>query len=319
LALGRLRDDTGLAGAVLLATCNRVEIYADPAGADPAALPGILGAFLARDRGAVGGVGGSGYSHAGAAAVGHLFRVAAGLDSLVLGETEILGQLKDAYDLARGEGHASAPLNRAFQRAFAVAKSVRSATAIQRGNTGIAGVAVTLAGRVLGDLSGREVLVVGAGDTGGKVARALQGRGARCVIVANRAQGRAAALAAELGGRAVRFDSWDHEFARVDIVVCATDAPHPVLDRPKLERLLRPRGARPLLLIDLAVPRDVDPAVAGMPGVHLADIDDLSTVADEAVRRRHGELAACDAIVRAAAEEFVSARRAARGLAAVAA
>lgn len=300
-AAGRIRS-LGLASeAVVVSTCNRVEVYAAAPAADPAALADALSAFLTIDRGHSAERHGVLYDHSGAGALEHLFRVVSGLDSLVLGETEILGQMKRAYSVALAAGHTGGVLNQAFQRAFAVAKRIRSETAIQRGNTSVASVAVGLAGRIFEDLHRREVLVIGAGETAAGTARAFRARGVRGIRVSNRSADRAEALAGELEGRAVGFQDWEREFATVDIVLSATGSARPILDRRVMERLIAGRGSRPLLLVDLAVPRDIDPAVSGMPGVVLANVDDLQSVADAATRLRRGEIERCEAIVRAAA------------------
>lgn len=307
-ALSRLKTSGVATEAVVLSTCNRVELYAAGIG-DLPALSRRVRSFLGEDRGFDGDLASVTYTHSDGAALEHLFRVASGLDSLVLGETEILGQLKKSYSVALESGHTGGVLNKAFQRAFSVAKRVRTETQIQRGNTSVAAVAVDLAERIFDDLAHREVLVIGAGDTSEKTARALLSRGARSILVSNRTFDRAAALAEELGGRAIHFDEWEREFSRVDIVVSATGAPHYILDRPKLERLLRPRGNRPLLLIDLAVPRDIDPVVTMINDVFLANVDDLQAVADSAARQRREELARCEEMIRTTAAEFQGGRR----------
>jgi glutamyl-tRNA reductase len=227
----------------------------------------------------------------------HLFKVACGMDSMVLGETEILGQLKKAYELAFQHKHTGARLNKAFQRAFHVAKHIRTETNIQRGSVSVASVAVELAEKIFSSLSDREVLVIGAGETSEKTARALLSRGARSIIVANRSHDRAVALANELGGRAVQFDDWAGEFEKIDIAISSTSAPHHILDRAKLEPLMKLRHHRPLLLIDIAVPRDIDPEVNFLENVYLYNIDDLQAIADGYLKQRQEEIARCDAII----------------------
>jgi glutamyl-tRNA reductase len=227
----------------------------------------------------------------------HLFKVACGLDSMVLGETEILGQLKKAYELAFQHKHTGARLNKAFQRAFHVAKHIRTETNIQRGSVSVASVAVELAEKIFSSLGDREVLVIGAGETSEKTARALLSRGARSIIVANRSHDRAVALAKELGGRAVQFDDWAGEFEKIDIAISSTSAPHHILDRAKLEPLMKARQQRPLLLIDIAVPRDIDPEVNFLENVYLYNIDDLQAIADGYLMQRKEEIARCEAII----------------------
>jgi glutamyl-tRNA reductase len=303
--LGRLRA-AGLAEeGVLLSTCNRVELYVatTQVGAQAGS---ALREFLVKEREYPLFEPNHLYVHQEQAAVEHLFRVASGLDSLVLGETEILGQLKRAYDLALRDGFTGKALNKAFQKAFSVAKQIRTDTQIQRGSTSVGSVAVELAEKVFDTLKRCEVMVIGAGDTSEKTARSLQSRGARSILVSNRSYDRAAALASELGGRAIHFDQWESEFARIDIVISSTSAPHYVLDVPKLERLLRVRPSRPLLLIDLAVPRDIDPAVERIENVYLYNVDDLQAIADESIRQRRDEIARCDEIIRERAQALLA-------------
>ncbi len=283
--------------AVLLSTCNRVELYAAAEG-DLRTVAARLREFLVQDRRFPGPLEPVSYTHLGRGCLEHLFRVAGGLDSLVLGETEILGQLKKSYDMALKAGHTGKVLNQAFQKAFSMGKQLRTETQIQRGNTSVASVAVELAEKIFDDLRHREVMVIGAGDTSEKTARALLSRGARSLLVSNRSIERATALAAELGGRAIRFEDWDHEFHRVDIVISSTSAPHHVLDRARLEQLLRSRPSRALLLIDLAVPRDIDPEVEKLNDVFLYNVDHLQAVAEEYGRQRREEVARCEAIIR---------------------
>ena len=288
----RLRTRGLVDEVVLVSTCNRVELYASSSHPVPSLAMGLQESLQA-DR-APGAEGFRGwYRHEGRAVATHLFGVASGLDSMVLGETEILGQLKRSYDVATRHGSTGRVLNTLFQSAFQAAKEVRSTTGIQRGNTSVASVAVDLADSLCRGLEGREVMVIGAGDTSEKTARALLGRGARSLIVSNRCFERASALAGELGGRAIRFDDWEQEFARLDIVISSTRAPHHILDRTRLERLLNHRSRRPLLLIDLAVPRDIDPAVRGLEGVFLVDVDDLQGIAEGHLRARQQERDRC--------------------------
>ena len=338
-ALRSLRESGVAAEAVILSTCNRVEIYAatalEPAGAfaglknflrrwgeiaeastisapAPAPRPGERrgeeAVFSSSNPPAPNlappgpgeGVQWSGdelYTLAEPQSLHHLFKVACGLDSMVLGETEILGQIKQAYTLAHQHGHTGARLNKAFQRAFHVAKHVRTHTDIQRGSISVASVAVELAEKIFSSLKGCDVLVLGAGDTSEKTARALLSRGAQSIAVASRSLERAQILAKEFGGRAVPFDQWTAEFAKIDIVISSTSAPHHILDRAKLEPLMKARHQRPLLLIDIAVPRDVDPEVNFLENVYLYNIDDLQAVADDYLRQRKEEIARCEQII----------------------
>jgi glutamyl-tRNA reductase len=295
-ALKSLRD-SGIAGeAVILSTCNRVEIYA-ATPVEPARAFAELKEFLVSHHAYEDPLNDVLYTFGEPQSLHHLFKVACGLDSMVLGETEILGQLKTAYDLALKHGHTGARLNKAFQRAFHVAKHVRTHTNIQRGSVSVASVAVELAEKIFNSLGDREVLVIGAGDTSEKTARALLSRGARSIIVANRSFDRAQALAGELGGRAVPFDDWAGEFEKIDIVISSTSAPHHILDRAKLEPLMKARRQRPLLLIDIAVPRDIDPEVNFLENVYLYNVDDLQGIADDYLKLRREEIARCEVII----------------------
>ncbi|MBM3879570.1 MAG: glutamyl-tRNA reductase [Verrucomicrobia bacterium] len=296
-ALAALRTSGIAEEAVILSTCNRVELYA-ATGCDPGQALPALRQFLLGNRGFAAPLDSGIYGRHEPESLEHLFRVVCGLDSMVLGETEILGQVKRAYDLALQHRATGRALNKAFQRAFNVAKQVRTETNIQRGNVSVASVAVDLAEKIFSALAERAVLVIGAGDTSEKTARALLSRGVQRVLVTNRSHDRAVALAAELGGQAVPFDRWADEFARLDIIISSTSAPHFILDRPKLAPLLPLRPNLPLLLIDIAVPRDVDPAVNQLENVFLYNIDDLQTIANDALRQRQEELARCNIIIR---------------------
>ncbi len=293
----QLLREQGLASeAVILSTCNRVEIYAATA-LEPASAFAEFKRFLVTCHDYRDPLTDEIFTFGEPDSVQHLFRVACGLDSMVLGETEILGQLKKAYELALNHGHTGGKLNKAFQRAFNVAKHIRTETSIQRGSVSVGSVAVELAEKIFSSLDDRHVMVLGAGDTSEKAARALLSRGARSIVVANRSYDRAANLARELGGRAVQFEQWGNEFDRIDIVISSTAAPHYVLDRTKLEPLMKLRRNRPLLLIDIAVPRDIDPEVNLLPNVYLYNIDDLQAIADDYLKQRKEEIARCEAII----------------------
>jgi len=315
-ALKSLRASGAADEAVILSTCNRVEIYA-VTPLETARAFAELKQFLLRwgettGEPAAGSSRGNDrtaqrafptsvddelYTLAEPQSLQHLFKVACGLDSMVLGETEILGQLKKAYDLAFQYKHTGARLNKAFQRAFHAAKHVRTETNIQRGSVSVASVAVELAEKIFSSLAGRDVLVIGAGETSEKTARALLSRGARSIVVANRSHDRAVALATELSGRAVPFDDWGAEFQKIDIAISSTSAPHHILDRARLEPLMKARHHRPLLLIDIAVPRDIDPEVNFLENVYLYNIDDLQTIADDYLKLRKEEVARCEQII----------------------
>jgi glutamyl-tRNA reductase len=296
-ALEKLRHEAGAGEAVILSTCNRVEIYAATECPEREAAA-RLRQFLIdyhqwreplRDEI---------YSHTESRGVEHLFKVACGLDSMVLGETEILGQLKKAYDLALRHKHTGRRLNKIFQKAFNVAKQIRTETNIQRGSVSVGSVAVELAEKIFSSLREHPVLVIGAGETSEKTARALLSRGAHSILVSNRSHERAAALALELGGRAILFEDWAGEFSRVDIVISSTAAPHHILTRPQLAALMKARKNRPLLLIDIAVPRDIDPEIKFLENVYLYNIDDLQEIAGDYLQQRKEEIARCEAVIR---------------------
>lgn len=296
-ALDKLRASGLVDEAVILSTCNRVEIYAATTHDESHALAGLRD-FLLHHHKYHDPVGTELYLLREPQSVEHLFKVACGMDSMVLGETEILGQLKKAYDCALQHKHTGPRLNKAFQRAFNVAKHIRTETNIQRGSISVASVAVELAEKIFDSLADRHVMVIGAGETSEKTARALLSRGARSVIVSNRSHERALALATELGGHAIHFDEWHTEFARIDIIISSTAAPHYVIDRRRLDPLLPLRANRPLLLVDIAVPRDIEPELNFLENVYLYNIDDLQAIASDYLKQRHGEIARCEAIIR---------------------
>jgi glutamyl-tRNA reductase len=294
----QLMRDSGIADeAVILSTCNRVELYV-ATSLEPAKAFAALRDFLVTCHDYRDPLTDEIYTYGEPQSLYHLFKVACGLDSMVLGETEILGQLKKAYDLALQQGHTGARLNKAFQRAFNVAKHIRTETNIQRGSVSVGSVAVELAEKIFSRLADRDVLVIGAGDTSEKTARALLSRGARSIIVTNRSYDKAVALAQELGGRAIQFDDWGKEFQNIDIAISSTAAPHYILDRAKLEPLMKLRRNRPLLLIDIAVPRDIEPEVNFMENVFLYNIDDLQSMAADYLNQRKEEVARCEQIIR---------------------
>ncbi|MGZ8939764.1 MAG: glutamyl-tRNA reductase [Limisphaerales bacterium] len=291
---------------VIVSTCNRMEIYAVTAGSDREALENIR-TFLVEHRRYEQKLNGELYLYSEPNSLEHLFKVACGMDSMLLGETEILGQLKRAYELAFQHKHTGSRLNKAFQRAFNVAKHIRTSTNIQRGSVSVASAAVELAEKIFSNLDEHHVMVIGAGDTSEKTARALLSRGAKSLIVSNRSFDRAATLANELGGRAVSFDDWTTEFQNIDIAISSTAAPHYVLDREKLEPIMKARRNRPLLLIDIAVPRDIDPQVNFLEAVYLYNIDDLQAIADNYMKQRQEEIVKCEAIIREKAQALLDA------------
>jgi len=295
-ALKEMRDAGLTSEGVVLSTCNRVEIYAVTPLA-PAEAFARMKEFLIAHHAYDGALGDELYTLAEPHSLHHLFKVASGLDSMVIGETEIFGQLKSAYEVAFTHKHTGARLNKAFQRAFNVAKHIRTATNIQRGSVSVMSAAVELAEKIFTALAEHEVLVIGAGETSEKTARALQSRGVKKITVTNRSPERATALAAALGARTVPFEHWTEELERIDIAVSSTAATHHILDRAQLELLMKRRKHRPLLLIDIAVPRDIDPAVSELDNVYLYNVDDLQSIANEYLNLRHEEVARCEQII----------------------
>jgi glutamyl-tRNA reductase len=289
--LKRLHGIDGVSGAVIISTCNRVELYAS--GLCPMrALDGFHEILQERA-----GLQAPLYHHDTPQAVRHLFRVASGLDSMVLGETEILGQVKKAYAIASEAGLANRSLHKLFQHAFRVAKSVRTETQITSGPTSIGSVAVELAGKIFDSLEGRRVMLIGAGEISERTARSLQSRGVRSVIVTNRTYERAAALAAQIGGMALHFDHWEKSLVDVDILITSTNAPHAILTADKIAPVIRQRRGTPLFVIDLAVPRDADPAINELDGVFLYDIDSLEQIAAQSLDIRRQEVTRCECLI----------------------
>ena len=242
------------------------------------------------------------------AAATHLFRVAAGLDSLVPGEGEIQGQVRSAYE----RGAVGPLLDRLFRQALHAGKRVRTETAIGESPASVASAAAALAAQVFGDLGGRRIVVVGAGKVGELAARNLVSRGAELTFVANRTLDRASSLAERFGGEALSLDALGPELETADIVVSSTAARETILAREQVERALSARRGRPLLLVDLAVPRDIDPAIKELHGCFLYDIDDLQSVVEETLTGRRGEAARAEAIVAGEGERFRRVARLAR-------
>ena len=287
----RLRPDE----CAILSTCNRIELYmlcARPPSARAVArfLSGSGRGLSARVEKAL-------YRRSGADAARHLFRVAAGIDSMVLGESQIAGQVKEAWRAARAAGCAGGGLGPLFEGALMASREARRETRIGRGAVSISSVAILLAEKVLGSLDGRSVMIVGAGKIGELAVSHLVRRGARAVLVANRTYARARGLARRLGGEAVRFDRLFERMRGADIVVSSTGAPHRIIRAAPVRSVMAGRGGAPLFLIDLAVPRDIEPAVRGIPNVHCYDIDDLERVRDAHMAQRLAEVGRVEAII----------------------
>jgi glutamyl-tRNA reductase len=282
--------------AVAISTCNRTEMYlvtGDSVEAESAALASMARHASIRPTELVSAI----YSLRDDDAVRHLFEVAAGLDSMIVGEAEVQGQVKRAYELALVEGVTGPLSNRLFRDALAAGKRARTETAISRAQTSVSSVAVELARATLGALEHRSVLVIGAGENGELTARALHERGVATVFVANRRYDRAIGLAQRFGGTAVRFEDMLPRLIEADIVVSSTGSPHQIVGRDDLAEVLEQRDGRPLLVIDIAVPRDIDPAIRDLTGVTLYDMDDLQRQVSQNLGSREAEARRARAIV----------------------
>jgi glutamyl-tRNA reductase len=291
--LQKITAELPVAEALLISTCNRVEIYGVAKGAGEPTTE--VRKFLIEHRQAKAkDLGESLYAHNGPAAVRHVFRVASALDSLVVGEAQILGQLKSAYGVAGKAGTSGPVLSRALERAFGVAKRVRTETTIARGAANVSSVAVELAGRVFGNLAGKSVLVVGAGKMSSLAARHLYTNGAQRIVVTNRSPEKAEALADEIEGIAKPWAELEQLLAEADVVISSTGAREPILTKKLFKAVTKARRWRQMMVIDIAVPRDAEPAIADLDGVYLFDIDDLDKVvqANIAERQKAAEHAA---------------------------
>jgi glutamyl-tRNA reductase len=284
-ALAALTRTAEVAEAMLISTCNRVEIYG--VARAPEAVAAAVRAFLAHNRGVPERqFAPQLYVHGGDEAVRHVFRVAAALDSLVLGEAQILGQLKAAYAVASAQRATGPLLGRCLERAFGVAKRVRTETALARGAANVSSVAVDLAVRVFGDLAGKSVLVIGAGKMSTLAARHLREAGVGEIVVTNRSPEKAERLAETIDGVARPWERLEELLIAADVVVSSTGAREPILGPALMKRVARARRWRSLMIVDIAVPRDADPAVGKLEGVYLFDIDDLEKVVAQTLAER---------------------------------
>jgi glutamyl-tRNA reductase len=300
--LSRLRRHPEVREGVVLATCNRTEfiVWASGAGSGVAAIREMLES----EFGLTAGDWEAFYRYAGDEALRHVFRVACGLDSMVLGEPEITGQVKTAWARAQQAGATSRYLDAVFQKALNVSKRVRCETAIGSAAVSVPYAAVQLARQIFGPLEGRRVLVIGAGKMGEASARSMLAGGASELWVTSRTLAAAEEMARKLGGTPVEFaERWKY-LAQADIVLSSTGCPHVILDRSDAERMRRERGGRPVFLIDIAVPRDVDPAVREIPGVFLYDIDDLERVVRRNLDERRAAAAAAERLIAAEQAAF---------------
>ena len=291
--------------AVVLSTCNRVEVYAI-SDSPAATVKHIREHFSSQPDGHL--LSPVLYEHHEDDAVKHAFRVASSLDSMVVGEPQILGQLKGAVDVAKDEGALGTLLGRCFSNAFGVAKRVRTQTEIAEGTVSVSSIACALAKKIFGEMKGRRVLLLGAGEMGEAAARALSQTGARLHVV-NRSPEKAERLAAQCEGTAAGYEQLASELVAADIVITSTSSKRPVLTDDLMKTVVRARRRRPLFLIDIAVPRDVDPRVGDMENIFLYDVDDLQQVARENMRKRQHAAEAAERIVSQEVQNFQAWRR----------
>ena len=306
-ALQRLRAEAGADEVAILSTCNRTELYCAQEQLDAdrlvewvARFHGMTAEELRR----------SSYLHQDAGAVNHMMRVAAGLDSMVLGEPQILGQMKDAWQAARTAGTLGPYLDRLFQSTFNMAKQVRTDTAIGENPVSVAFAAVSLARQIFADLRRSTALLIGAGETIALVARHLFEQGVGRIIVANRTLQRAELLSEPLGGQAIVLTQIPDILAECDVVISSTASPLPILGKGAVERALKQRRHKPMFMVDIAVPRDIEPEVGGLADVYLYTVDDLHEVIEENMRSRQGAAEAAERLIELGTGEFMQRLRA---------
>ena len=295
-ALATLAGETATGEAAILSTCNRAELYATCANIETAR--NALLAFLGRYHDvSVDALEPHVYWRSDADAAHHLFRVAAGLDSLIVGEPQILGQVKEAHQVASEQQSTGPYLNRLFHNSFSVGKRVRTETGIGEGAVSVSYAAVSLAKKIFRDLSSLSVLVLGAGEMGKLTARHLQSQHVKEMTIASRTAAHAEALARQVGGKAIPWSAMDEGLTSANIIVTATGASVPVLSKARLEAVMHQRGNRPLFIIDIAVPRDVEPGAGDIEQLFLYNIDDLRTMVNENMARRASQIERAEAIV----------------------
>ena len=297
--LEELAHATSASELALLSTCNRTEVYV--VEGEGAAAPGIW-AQLSRRLGGDADAAAYGYIRRDREAAAHLYRVASGLDSMILGEAQIHGQVRDAWEASRSTS--GAILNRLFQSSLLVASRVRTETAVGRGAASVSSAAVQLAKKIFGSLNGRRAMVLGAGDMADLALECLVSEGVRTAIVANRTYERAVALAERHGAEALRYDECWAGLSDVDLVLCSTAAPHPIVARAQVEPAMRQRGDRPLCILDIALPRDVAADVGTLDNVFLYDLDDLRSVVATNLERRRQELPSAESVIAGEVELF---------------
>jgi glutamyl-tRNA reductase len=303
-ALGKLMSYEGIRESLIISTCNRVEIYASVA--DSARGVDRIKQFISEYHGiARGALEGSLYVYPDSQGVRHTFRVASSLDSLVLGEAQILGQLKDAYDIALKAKTTSTILNKLIKKSISVAKRVRTETRLAEGAVSISSAAVELAKKIFGDLTGKTVMLLGAGEMAELAAQHLLGNGVKNIMVANRTFERAEELAKEFKGDAIRFEHFPDALVMVDILICATGAPKYVVNRDMVARIIKDRRHRPIFMIDISNPRNIDPEIDKVDSVYLYDIDDLQSKVDVNTEGRAKEAERAEELVTQEVETYL--------------
>ena len=299
VTLAAVRGETGAREGILLSTCNRTEIYLVEGERDATA-----GAWTALSHRLGRDASQYGYVRREREVVKHLFRVASGLDSMILGEAQIQGQVRDAWQI--GRAHSSAALNRLFQSALLVAGRVRSETAIGHGAASVSSAAVQLAKKIFGSLQGRRAMILGAGEMAELALECLVAQGVRTAIVANRTHERAREMAARHGANALHYDECWSRLAEVDVMICSTAAPHAVVTPAHIAPGRASRGDRPLCILDISLPRDVDPAVGLLENVYLYDLDDLRQLVATTVDHRRGEMPNAERLIEEEVESYWS-------------
>ncbi|MBI4737221.1 MAG: glutamyl-tRNA reductase [candidate division NC10 bacterium] len=295
--LEMMGESTDLVERMLVATCNRVEVYAVSEGPVEGAVEGITDCLATYRNVPKTDFLDKLYTYTAGEAVRHVFRVASSLDSMVVGEPQILGQVKTAYSIAQAREATGIILNNLLEQAFHVAKRVRSETGIASSAVSVSSAAVELARKIFGDLTGRSVLILGAGEMAELALRHLLDDGVRSVLVANRSYDRAVALARQFHGRAVTFESFRQEMVGADIVISATSAPHVILKKEDMQAIIQQRRHRPIFLIDIADPRDIDPGCNAVDNVYLYNIDNLKSVVEANLKERKREAERAEVII----------------------
>jgi glutamyl-tRNA reductase len=303
-ALGLIAQQPGVGESVLLSTCNRTEMYVTCEDA-PSSRDRLARFLCDYHRLDAQGIEPHLYTQNETDAVRHLFRVAAGLDSLVVGEPQILGQVKQAFNVATQEQRTGATLNRLFHHAFTVGKRVRAETGLADGAVSVSYAALGLARKICGEIKGLTALLLGAGDMAALTARHLQAQQPGRLLITSRTAANAEALAAEIGGQAIPWAESDRALAAADIVVSATGAPHPIVTRDRVHKAMKGRTMRPLFIIDIAVPRDVESTAGDLEQVFLYNIDDLQGIVSENLAKRSNEVARAETIVGEEVEAFL--------------